>query len=490
MHMSSADRLAMLVIMHHILPKEQKTKQEPFIYVAPVLRTALLLGVCGGFALATVLTLTQASGVTEGAWWEATAQAHGHLQLYGWAGLFVLGVTLHFLPRLRGTPLSHAQFIPWLLFIMASGLVLRAISQPLLALQHIIIWRVLLILSGGLEFIALLGIVGLLLLTALHGPRARSRPAYWGVLPLLIGAFSALTIATTSNLFNSIQAASSAGLVLPTGDTLNTTLGLFGFLIPMALAMSARSLPMYAGLEAFPQRLLWPMTMLYLLGLLLFCLSLAITMFSALAAQLCGGLGLLAMGATTLLFIAVFLSMMRKRGKLPQKVARLAPTPTQLAQSYRRQIRNEQANYGPFVALVASAYLWAILGSLLLLLDGVAQLAGLNMPFALDAIRHSFAIGFIALLICGIAPRMLPGFSGGHIASAGLVTATLWLGNAAALLRVGSILLAPWLATLHSGSLDMLLFGLSGPLGLALAACLAINLWPALTSHDTEARIV
>jgi cbb3-type cytochrome oxidase subunit 1 len=134
------------------------------------------------------------------------------------------------------------------------------------------------------------------------------------------------------------------------------------------------------------------------------------------------------------------------------------------------------------VALVASAYTWAIVGGALLVIDGIAGVLDLGAPFSLDAARHSLAIGFIALLICGIAPRMVPGFSGGHILSAKLVTATLWLGNSAAILRVGSLLIAPLLDALGpSGAfVDSLLFGLSGPLGLALAICLAVNLWPAL----------
>jgi hypothetical protein len=150
--------------------------------------------------------------------------------------------------------------------------------------------------------------------------------------------------------------------------------------------------------------------------------------------------------------------------------------------NYRRQVSRERNAYGPFVALVASAYLWALLGGALLLIDGLAELVGLSAPFAPDAARHSLALGFVALLICGIAPRMVPGFSGGHIRSASLVTATLWLGNSAAVLRVGALLVAPLLNALGpAGSfLDALLFGLSGPLGLALAICLAVNLWPAL----------
>src|SRR5215472_6771279 len=121
---------------------EEMHKQEPFLRVAPVLKAALLMGACGGFLLATILTVTYALSLPLGAWWEALAQAHGHLQLYGWAGLFVLGVALHFLPRLRGTPLVGARLVPWLLGILTMSLVLRAISQPVLSIYPTNIWRI------------------------------------------------------------------------------------------------------------------------------------------------------------------------------------------------------------------------------------------------------------------------------------------------------------------------------------------------------------
>ncbi len=140
------------------------------------------------------------------------------------------------------------------------------------------------------------------------------------------------------------------------------------------------------------------------------------------------------------------------------------------------------------MGLVASAYLWAMLGALLLLVDGGSLLATGSELVAFDAVRHSFAIGFIALLICGIAPRMLPSFSGGKIVSPSLVSATLWLGNAAAVLRVGSLLFAPFFVGTQGFAIDTFLFSLSGPLGLALTICLAINLWPAL--HSSPRRVV
>src|SRR6266568_2872334 len=104
----------------------EERKQEPFWRVAPMLKVALLMGAGGGFVLASVLTLASAFSVPAGVWWEAVVQAHGHLQLYGWAGLFVLGVAFHFLPRLRGTPLALPRFVPWIIGFQVIGLLFRA----------------------------------------------------------------------------------------------------------------------------------------------------------------------------------------------------------------------------------------------------------------------------------------------------------------------------------------------------------------------------
>jgi len=221
-------------------PSQGEHRQEPFMRVAPLLKSALLMGAGGGFLLATVLTLARTFSMPLGPWWEALAQAHGHLQLFGWAGLFVLGVAFHFLPRLRGTPLVGARFVPWLLCALIVSLVLRAASQPLLAMYPAYVWRVGLVSSGLLEVAAVACILYMVILTAPRGPRPITRPAYWSVLPFFAGAFCSLGIASSINLVNTVQAAQGSGLALYMGDTLNVTLGLFGFLVPMALVMSAQ----------------------------------------------------------------------------------------------------------------------------------------------------------------------------------------------------------------------------------------------------------
>ncbi|GHO83613.1 hypothetical protein [Dictyobacter formicarum] len=465
----------------HTSKLETENKQEPFWRVAPVVKAALLIGACGGFVLASVLTLSLAFAIPPGMWWEAVVQAHGHLQLYGWAGLFVLGIALHFFPRLCGAPLAGARFLPWLLGIAIVSLILRAVSQPGLIMVDAPAWRLMLVNSGLFEVIAIGGILFLIGVTARRGPPAKTRPAYWSVLPFFVGAFCSSGIASIVNLLNVVQAAQGSGLALYRSDALNVTLGLFGFLVPIALAMSARSLPMYAELDGFPRRALWPLSGTYFTGLALMSVGTANNL-PQFWANIIGGLGMLLTGGVVLLFVGTFLRLMRKRGRLPQRVAQLAPKPVALAQSYKKQIKKEQANYGPFVGLVASSYLWALLGALLLLIDGLSLLATGSAPVAIDAIRHSFAIGFIALLICGIAPRMLPSFSGCQIVSPRLVSATLWLGNAAVVLRVSPLLLSPFIHSAQGYALSTILMGLSGPCGLALAICLTINLWPTLYS--------
>lgn len=461
-------------------PRGAGHSQAPFALVAPVFRAALLLGAGGGFLLACVLTVTSMIGIPLRSWWLALAQAHGNLQVFGWAGMFVIGVSLHFLPRLRGAPLVATWPVRWIVWGQVVALCVRALAQPWLAETGQPLARIVLVGSGILECLALSGVVLLLGLTFCRGPALEKRPAFGHTLPLIACAFICLCLAGVVNLVNLWQV--TGGMVSPTGDQLFVTLGLFGFLLPMALGMSARSLPMYAGLNAFPPRGLLSLAFTYLSGLLIFCVGISVHW------QALEGAGMTVIGGVLILFVVLFLRTMRTRGKLPRKVTLLAPEPATRARAYRERVAQERGSYGPFVALVTSAYLWAVVSGLFLLTNGLYELLGKAAPLADDAIRHGLTIGFVSLLICGLAPRMLPGFSGGTICSAKLVSATLWLGNLAALFRVGSLVLPPWLiaGTLNLGQIA---FGWSGVLGLVLAICLACNLWPALRSPQNRAVV-
>jgi uncharacterized protein involved in response to NO len=464
----------------------QPASQQPFANVAPVVGAALVLGAGVGFVFAAVLSVTEATHTAGGPWWQALVQAHGHIQLYGWAGLFVIGVALHLLPRLRGAGLARPELVPWALGALVGAMVLRALCQPLIALDGASIARLGLALSGVLECSGVGIVILLLLATSRRAAPIRAQSALGSVAPFVALAFASLGAASVVNLVNVVRAAAlPLGIVPSASDNLNVTLGLLGFLVPMTLAMSARSLPMYAGLEAVPARTLWPIAFTYLAGLMLAAIGVISGTQPGTWSGMLAGVGFTLVGAALTATVLRFMWLMRARGHLPSRVAALAPAPAVVSRRYVAQVKRERSAYGPFVALVASAFSWALLGGALLLLDGITQAAGQTPLVTLDAARHSLAVGYVALLICGIAPRMIPGFSNGRIRSRQLVTATLWLGNGAAFLRVGSLLAAPLLEAVgaRGNFLDQVAFGLSGPLGLSLALCLAINLWPALRSQ-------
>jgi hypothetical protein len=58
----------------------------------PFVHVSLWLTITAGFGLGGALFAAQAMCVPIGLWWLAAAQQHGHIQLFGWAGLMVLSV--------------------------------------------------------------------------------------------------------------------------------------------------------------------------------------------------------------------------------------------------------------------------------------------------------------------------------------------------------------------------------------------------------------
>jgi len=88
--------------------------------------TALIVELIGGPAIGVLMYLAR-SGMLSSHLPELV-QAHGSLQLLGWAGLFVAGMAQRLVPRLAGRPPVRAAALP-LLVLLAGGAVLRAVGQ-------------------------------------------------------------------------------------------------------------------------------------------------------------------------------------------------------------------------------------------------------------------------------------------------------------------------------------------------------------------------
>jgi uncharacterized protein involved in response to NO len=436
-------------------------EQRPFRLVAPFLRLALIISVTAGFGLGAVLAIALARGAALGPWWATLVQVHGRAQLVGFVGLFILAIGLHFLPRLRGSPLASPGVARSGLLALGAGIVLEVVTQSLLVVP----WppgngplRVALALGGLLAFGGCTLVVLTLGRTLRQGPPLAWRGGLTSILPLLGFGFAALWLALLAGAALGVQAA-RAGVAAfpPAADSALTDALLFGFAMPIAGAVSARLLPIYFGVE-----LVAPAPLLALSGLLGTGAALRV------AAGL-GGQGPAFAAGNVLIGIYCCAFPL------------LAGVPVGVRRSIRRADPPAMVRAFRFPnLLVRSAYAWLLIAGVLLLSDGLARLAGSPWRWSGDALRHTVTAGYLTLLILGMGARLLPGFARQRPRSLKRLLVVAIAGNLAVLFRV----LPPLAASVGLvGPPSAIAFGLSGPCALLAVGLFAQTMWPLLSGR-------
>lgn len=420
------------------------SRQQPAIW-PPFFRASLALALTAGFALGGALFAAGALELPVGRWWVAAAQAHGHLQLFGWAGLLVFGVGFHFLPRLRGVPLAHPARARAVLWLLLAGLILRGVAQPALALGIPArgVPHAALLVAAALELLGITVALDVLVRTLRSGAPLAARAGLRTILPLLGVAFGACWLALAVNLLGAI-AALRAGDAIIAGryDRAVVLLALYGFLLPIGVGMSARLFPLYFSTPT--PRWGW------------------------LRAGLgCGGVGLAlrllaeSSGAPRIapvgqLFLAVGVALFIVALGI---FGRLQPRPRQSA----------RAVSDPVYWHALSAYLWLAGAGALQVWDVAGTLAIVPTRPPLDAEIHLLGAGFVTHLILGVGPRLLSGFARRALRREALGWPILALANLAVMLRVAPLLLA-LLVPPATTNAALGLGGLTGWLALALFA--------------------
>jgi uncharacterized protein involved in response to NO len=445
------------------------------------IRAALGIALFAGFAIGAHLAAVIGLERPLGPGFYSFIQLHGHLQLVGWAGLFIIGISLHFIPRLAGVPIAFPQWIGRIQFLLTAGLVSRALFHsvlPYIAASAIFqIFSFFIVLSGLLE---LAGITSYIFLVT-HSmrrirPAVKKRPALQAVKPyfammlagwmiyavlnlVLLGAMAVNGAATVDQAWNDFAINLFCGLVL----------------LPVGFAFSTRMFPLYLRLPATD----WSVGNVGLGYWIFFLLQLMPTLPPLLglmpeAAFFISAVGQCGKAVVIFLFVWKLDVLLRRRA--PWTVERFGePGPE------RKPTRDGLPDYGEFgrfERLLYSAYVWLLIGAGLDLLTGAATIFKWELQISTDAIRHGYLLGFITLLILGMAPRMIPGFINKKLASTKLVTHTFWYGNLAAVCRVLPLLVPDFLFEKISPAvfLSQGMFALSGMFGLAAVWCLAMNL--------------
>lgn len=449
-----------------------RSSQAPF--AIGFVHTALAIALTVGFGGAAVLAALLGFELPLGDWWLALVQVHGYAQTFGWLGLFIMGVSLYFIPRFSGAPLRFPALAHGIYALQAAAVAGRFLGQFCLSLwPGSLAGRWALGLAGG----AGMGGVGLYLFLLGSSLRPTPRQAIAAVKPYFLAALCGWAFAGLVAGLAAIQAAwQGAPLLEPGWNRLATDLFLGLVLLPTAFAFSIRTFPLYLRL-ALPR---WPVRRFALLYLAAFALEeLPVLVLAGGARSPLHALGQLLKGGAILVLVWNMDLLLRRRAPWTFRIETAAPTARRFHPPPRVGMP-DYGEFGRFERLICAAYLWLAAAGLLEGWNGAALLLGRAPPWPPDALRHLYLAGFGTLLLLGMAPRMIPGFLHRRgVKFPGLVDLSFYLGSAAVLFRVVPVALPQglleefsWLSIAAAHA-----FGISGVLGWLAVAALAVNLW-------------
>lgn len=429
--------------------------QQPFTLVAPVLRFALVISLIGGLGLGGALAVLQSTGADEDRRWLALVDVHAMVQLTGFLLLFILGVGVHFLPRVRGAGLEHVGLVRWGLSLAPVGVLIGAVAGVGTAFWPKC-WEIAGAVACGrwLLFLGTVAVLVALLINVRRGPPLAWRGGLMAMLPLL--TLGLLVLVGMLLLAAVVAALAVAGQVEPAWVLPLIEDGLlWGFALPVALAFSTRLLPIYFGVEI--------MRLEALLGVA-FCVAVGVVMrLSGLvgSSSSMDGIGSLGLAAGVLVFCGLVGAPVGVRRAIRRR------DPPHLVHAFR------WSNL-----LIRSAYLWLVLVGLALLVNGVAELTTGAVIVAPDAVQHLAALGYLTLLIFGVGARLLPGFAHLRPRADRRFLVALVAGNLAVLCRVVPVMML--FVGVTNGGLNVA-YALSGPCILVAGGAFTLGVWPALS---------
>ncbi len=420
--------------------------------------------------IAVVLTLGAAWGVVlllriawSGSFTAASLQeinAHGHAQISGWVGLFVMGFALQAFPRFKHTSLAH----PWLayatLWLMLGGLICRSVLQPLTAWWT---WAGVPAVAASLVEVAAIGIfVWVILVTLRTAERGLEFYDYY-VLAALAWFF--IQAVYESAYFAATLLAADRQQLLQLVTTWQGPLReiqIHGFAMLMILGVSQRVFHYFYG---FPE----PKRRVSLVALA--TINVAIVGIVV---------GLVAMRTVSHYWALLWYA----------SVLLMAGSVTVLVLGWRLFSRPLESDRS--LKFLRAAYLWLFVSLTMLVLlpayqygllpwlapESAAAQIGFSHAYY-GAIRHAITVGFISLMIVGLAAKVVPTWGGIDVHTLGGLWLPFVLINLGCALRVTMQTLTDFTDTAFPVA------GASGILELAGLAIWGEHLWRLMSPGAT-----
>jgi len=385
--------LAPIEISNISAARETTLSRLLMLYIGTGLAFMLLPGTFFGVWNLLAISSHHAANTVSASW----VQAHGHAQIFGWIGTFILGIGFYSIPKLRRLNwfALSTVYIAWALWT-------AGVSTRWLCTVYNWHWRTLLPLSAALELSAF----AIFFRTVSgHRPQDSGKQKLEAWVFVVIAGTIGLMLALLVNLGSSIYLALRAARPeIPVNlDQKLLVLETWGFLVPFVWGFSAKWLPVFLGLRSSSGKML--------------LVAVALNSFGVFAAFMnwtsTAAVSYLAGSILAILALGLFATA--------EKSAKL------------------KGVHRSFPLFVRLAYVWAVVAGVL----GVWAASVQDSRGIWGASRHALAVGFFSLMVFAIGQRVLPAFSGMRLLfSTKLMFASMALLAVGCLLRVSSEVLA------------------------------------------------
>jgi hypothetical protein len=332
--------------------------------------------------------------------------AHGHAQVFGWAGLFVMGFALQMFPALWQRRLAAPGLVPIIFGATLAGIAIRTVAMAAVGAS----WAVGGVMVGGALEIGAIALFVIELGLTWRRSFARNQP-YLRYVGTALAFFLIQAVFDVWHTRGTMVAADRSALIwqVATYQAVLRDLQIHGFALLMILGVSMRVLPRFFGVPEVTSRravLAWRLIVGGVVGEVTLFLLFRFTGRHVIAAGLLVPWLMLAAGALSV--AAVF-------------------------RPWRPFPRADRST-----KFVRAAYLWLAASFALLLLMPVFQ-AATHTPFShayYGSIRHAITVGFASQMIMGIAAYVVPTLKRRDRAALSQLTGPFILINLGCFLRV------------------------------------------------------
>ena len=392
-------------------------------------------------------------------------ETHGHTQIFGWCGLFIMGVSYFVLPRFYAVRIYSGKLANLSFYFMVAGIFLVFTYRTLLPLNNHFFFKALILSGCSLEILAVL----MFLIVAVKTVLSAEKQELETYETFLFSGYLWFLIVTVAH----------AGIVLYMINVNETVfphaaiyplrhIQVMGFITLVIFGVLSRTLPAFLGLKT-------PNAKMNLIIMFMLNASVLVRAVSQPLMTYYADVNLpfyyvfntlyFTSACVELLSILLFLYNLNILTKPEVDFSGM-----EIEKSYEK--------------FVWAGILWLIVAEIGMIIFAVQEsFAGVPVSHAIiGSYRHAVTVGFITMMIFGFASRIIPISQGIKLHSYSSLTITFILINVGSALRVIFQPLA-----VHTGSVpSYLIMGISGLIESVAILLFGINIWKTMSDGKRQ----